>query len=88
MSADLTTEQIDAVTGDDLAYWLRNPFMSPDLLEAKVRYWVTKYADHARREAEAWEEGYRSGFSNAMRRMSDEPEAPTTPNPYRSRADR
>lgn len=33
--------------------------------------------------AEAWEMGYRSGFSNAMRCMSDEPTAPTTPNPYR-----
>ena len=34
-------------------------------------------------QAEAWEMGYRSGFSNAMRRMSDEPDAPSTPNPYR-----
>lgn len=33
---------------------------------------------------EAWDEGYRSGLSNAMRRMSDEPDAPTTPNPYRA----
>lgn len=32
--------------------------------------------------AEAWDAGYRSGFSNAMRRMSDEPNAPTTPNPH------
>lgn len=31
----------------------------------------------------AWDEGYTSGHSNAMRRMSDEPDAPTTPNPYR-----
>ena len=33
-----------------------------------------------------WDEGYRSGHSNAMRRMSDEPNAPTTPNPYRTTA--
>lgn len=32
--------------------------------------------------AEVWAEGYASGFSNAMRRMSDEPNAPTTSNPY------
>lgn len=32
----------------------------------------------------AWDEGYTSGHSNAMRRMSDEPNAPTTPNPYRA----
>jgi hypothetical protein len=30
-----------------------------------------------------WDEGYKSGWSNAMRRMSDEPHAPITPNPYR-----
>lgn len=34
------------------------------------------------RLAKAWDQGYRSGFSNAMRRMSDEPDAPTTENPY------
>lgn len=33
--------------------------------------------------ARVWDEGYKSGHSNAMRRMSDEPNAPTTPNPYR-----
>lgn len=35
-------------------------------------------------KAEAWDEGYASGHSNAMRRMSDEPNAPTTPNPYQT----
>lgn len=34
--------------------------------------------------AKVWDRGYASGFSNAMRRMSDEPDAPTTPNPYRA----
>lgn len=38
--------------------------------------------------AQAWDQGYTSGHSNAMRRMSDEPNAPTTPNPHRDRADR
>lgn len=32
----------------------------------------------------AWDQGYASGSSNAMRRMSDEPSAPKTPNPYRT----
>ena len=32
--------------------------------------------------ADAWTSGYASGSSNAMRRMSDEPCAPATPNPY------
>jgi hypothetical protein len=35
-------------------------------------------------QADAWDQGYTSGHSNAMRRMSDEPNAPTTPNPYRA----
>jgi hypothetical protein len=33
-------------------------------------------------QAAAWRQGYASGLSNAMRRMSDEPNAPITPNPY------
>ena len=37
-------------------------------------------------KAEAWDEGYASGHSNAMRYMSDEPNVPTTPNPYREDA--
>ena len=42
--------------------------------------------DHFERTvvAAAWQEGYTSGHSNAMRQMSDEPNAPTTPNPYRA----
>jgi hypothetical protein len=34
--------------------------------------------------AVAWDRGYTSGHSNAMRQMSDEPDAPPTPNPYRT----
>jgi hypothetical protein len=33
--------------------------------------------------AAAWEKGYTSGHSNAMRQMSDEPNAPKSPNPYK-----
>jgi hypothetical protein len=40
--------------------------------------------DETEAMAAAWDQGYRSGLSNAMRRMSDEPNAPTTPNPYRT----
>ena len=38
-------------------------------------------------KAEAWDKGYTSGRSNAMRRMSDEPKAPLTRNPYRQEQD-
>jgi len=34
--------------------------------------------------ADAWDQGYGFGHSNAMRQMSDEPNAPTSPNPYRA----
>lgn len=37
--------------------------------------------------AQAWEEGYTSGHSNAMRQMSDEPNAPKSSNPYREDED-
>ena len=33
--------------------------------------------------ADAWDEGYKSGHSRAMRRMSDEPNVDPADNPYR-----
>lgn len=33
----------------------------------------------------AWDQGYASGRSNAMRYMSDEPNVSPTPNPYRKK---
>lgn len=35
-----------------------------------------------RRRAMDWDQGYAHGFSDAMRRMSDEPDAPTSTNPH------
>lgn len=41
------------------------------------------YADLIRKaKTQAWDEGYRSGHSRAMRRMSDEPSVPPAINPY------
>lgn len=37
----LSTEEVNTLTGDDITYWLSNPFMTPDLLAEKVRWWVT-----------------------------------------------
>jgi hypothetical protein len=31
-----------ALVDDDIAYWLSNPFMSPDLLADKVCWWVER----------------------------------------------
>jgi hypothetical protein len=46
--------------------------------------WLCPYCTPKRRAdlAEAWERGRVSGHSNAMRQMSDEPDAPNTANPY------
>lgn len=63
----------------------------PDPLGAVDRFLasgvVQDAADVRRAVAEeVWDKGYAAGFSNAMRRMSDEPKAPTSPNPYRAAA--
>lgn len=41
----LTIDQVDAITDDDMTYWLGNPFMTPEMLAEKVCYWVTKAVD-------------------------------------------
>jgi hypothetical protein len=33
--------EVNALTGDDIGYWIRNPFMTPDLLVEKVCFWVS-----------------------------------------------
>lgn len=40
--ASLTVEQASELVGDDIAYWLSNPFMTPDMLAEKVAWWVTR----------------------------------------------
>lgn len=41
-------------------------------------------AETIRQKADAWDEGYTSGHSRAMRRMSDEPNVEPGTNPYRA----
>lgn len=41
-------------------------------------------AETTRQKADAWDEGYTSGHSRAMRRMSDEPNVEPGTNPYRA----
>lgn len=45
MSEPLTTEQASALVGDDIAYHLHNPFMTPELIEQKVCWWITRALD-------------------------------------------
>lgn len=37
---EVTEAEVNALTGDDIRYWLENPFMTPDLLVDKVCFWV------------------------------------------------
>ena len=40
----LTVDQVNEITGDDITYWLGNPFLTPDMLIAKVCWWMTQAA--------------------------------------------
>lgn len=78
-------------TGANLAQAVIDHFHCPD--DKHSSWWLNTdelrhafapilAAHESQARAEAWDEGYRSGSSNAMRRMSDEPSAPKTANPY------
>lgn len=55
----------------------------PHISATEFDRWLA--AHDAEVKAEAWDEGWNSGTSRAMRRMSDEPTLPLKPtNPYRA----
>jgi hypothetical protein len=37
----LTPAEVSELVGDDVAYWMQNPFMDRDALTAKVCWWIT-----------------------------------------------
>lgn len=37
----LDEDQVRDLLGDDVRYWIENPFMPPDLIVEKVCWWVT-----------------------------------------------
>ena len=37
---ELTPAEASAIVGDDIEYWLGNPFMTPALLAEKAAWWV------------------------------------------------
>lgn len=43
----LTEDEANALVGDEIAYWLGNPFMDRELLAAKVRWWLSIAARRA-----------------------------------------
>ena len=38
----LTVEEASELVGDDIAYWLANPFMTPDMLAEKAAWWISR----------------------------------------------
>lgn len=52
-----------------------------------LQIWPCEVARLRKLVAVAWQEGYTSGHSRAMRKMSDEPDVEPAPNPYASWAE-
>lgn len=38
----LTVDQASELVGDDIAFWLSNRFMTPDMLAEKVAWWISR----------------------------------------------
>jgi hypothetical protein len=38
----LTLDQASEIVGDDIAYWLNNPFMDREAIAQKVCYWISQ----------------------------------------------
>jgi hypothetical protein len=69
MSADdmLSIADIEALTGDDIAYWLNNPFVSRGYIVGKIRFWVTKsVAASIARAAAEWSQRVNEGLSASV----------------------
>lgn len=43
-SGSLTIDQASDLVGDDIAYWLNNPFMDRESIAAKVCWWISRAA--------------------------------------------
>lgn len=63
----LSIADIDALTGDDIAYWLNNPFVDRDSIAGKVRFWVTKsVAASVAQAATIWSQRANEGLSASV----------------------
>lgn len=40
----LSLDEVNEVVGDDVTYWINNPFMDREALTEKVRWWITQAA--------------------------------------------
>lgn len=41
-SVILSPAEVSALVGDDIEFWLANPFMDPEMLVGKVCFWVSR----------------------------------------------
>lgn len=39
---ELRLEEADALVGDDIAYWMSNPFLDGEMRTAKVLFWLNQ----------------------------------------------
>lgn len=53
--ADLTLEELSALVGDDVEFWLGNPFAARDDIAAKVCRWASKVRAAEQAKASEWE---------------------------------
>jgi hypothetical protein len=69
MSKDdlLSIADIDALTGDNIIYWLNNPFIARGYIVGKIRFWVTKsVAASIARAAAEWSSRANEGLSASV----------------------
>ncbi len=48
----LTLDEVSALVGDDVAYWLSNPFLPPDAVAKKVCWWITRAVSASKGDAQ------------------------------------
>lgn len=46
--SERTADEWNALLGDDIAYWMGNPFLSPEMRTDKVVWWLNKAAAEER----------------------------------------
>jgi hypothetical protein len=66
----LTVADVDVLTGDDMMAWIENPFMSPDMLAAKVCWWATEVSAALRADRDALRERV-EGLADEQQRAGD-----------------
>lgn len=72
-----TVDEWTEALGDDIAYWMGNPFLDADLRASKVAYWLNKAASLPG-EQPAGERAWRH-HDEIARLIADTPPSPALP---------